>query len=170
MTRSAKLQDRVRRRLPGAPRWLGPAGRREWRRAIRELEHLGFLELPTDLPALAAYCQLCDSPAALEPEWRELIFDYAGDLGLTPQARREIRRALHSRSAEDPRGVAKRKAIAGVLWRFMNEIEREPRAACKRQRAEDAACGVEVVLPFLAVPAKAPHNVGVAAEPAEAAR
>lgn len=139
MSRSAKPRDRVSRRLPGAPTWLGPAGRREWRRAIREMDEAGFLELPTDIPMLEGYCRLADTVAELEraglreelEEHRAVMFQYAEDLGLTPESRQAIRRALKLHPL-DPKETARRKALTAFIIRRVRQIGRAQRARERR--------------------------------------
>ena len=67
-------QPKVPTRLPAPPRFLGPEGKVEWRRVVKQLVPLGlYTEL--DRSALAAYCESWDT-------WRQAQRDLA-DNGMT---------------------------------------------------------------------------------------
>jgi phage terminase small subunit len=134
-------------RLPPPPRRFGEAGKREWRRALRAMQEAGFLELPTDIPALDVYCGIVDRLPAMEraardprcsPEFlkeledmRALKYDCAKDMGLTPGSRQAIRRALKLHPL-DPVETARRKAVAAYMIRRVRQLERAARARERR--------------------------------------
>lgn len=55
---------------PKCPKWMGPVGRKEWRRVVPELERLGLLTV-VDGAALEGYCRAYEQWVEAEKFMRE---------------------------------------------------------------------------------------------------
>ncbi len=70
-----KQEPQPRRGRPSCPRWLKGEARKEWKRVVPELDHLGLLTV-VDRAALVTYCQAW----ARYVEAEEMLSQYGGVL------------------------------------------------------------------------------------------
>jgi P27 family predicted phage terminase small subunit len=107
-------EPKPKEKAPTCPDWLIPEAKKEWRRIVPNLEHLG-LATDLDLGVLAGYCQSYarwkEAETELKDTYREMgdkgymnihplvtvshkyqdkMLKYAAELGLSPSARTKI--------------------------------------------------------------------------------